>query len=150
MIDNYTLIAIYINNVIMHSANVAPLGNILILCNHLRLAVSHKQSWRPLATNRGSCDFNDVVAFSHNQLWWPLAAIFRLWFQENDYAICELLLSISSSIHEQGNYWSTATTLACASYIAKIWLYFFIVEDKCNSNNFERNDESYIFEILFT
>ena len=26
------------------------------------------------AANRGSCDFNDVVAFGHNQLWRPAAA----------------------------------------------------------------------------
>ena len=49
----------------------------------------HKELWRPLAANRGSCDFKDVVAYGHNQLWRPLVAKLRLWVQENDYIICE-------------------------------------------------------------
>ena len=43
------------------------------------VAFGHKQSWRPLAANRGSFDFNDDVAYGHNQLWRPTAAKFLLY-----------------------------------------------------------------------
>ena len=38
----------------------------------------HKELWRPLATNSGSCDFKDAVAYARNQLWRPPIAKFRL------------------------------------------------------------------------
>ena len=53
------------------------------------VAFGHKQSWRPLAANKGSSDSSDAVAIGHNQLWRPLAAKLCLWFQENDYVICD-------------------------------------------------------------
>ena len=45
------------------------------------MTFGHKQSWRPPATNRGSCDLNVIVVFGHNQLWRPTASKFRVWFK---------------------------------------------------------------------
>ena len=57
----------------------------------------HKELWRPLAANGGSCDLKDVVTFGHNQLWRPPTAKFHLWFQENDYIIYEQALGLLST-----------------------------------------------------
>ena len=67
----------------------------------------HKELWRPLAVNRGSCDFKDVVAYGHNQLWRPPVAKFRLWVQEKYYIICEqplIILPFSLKKHDSETY----------------------------------------------
>ena len=41
----------------------------LIICDLKNLVPSgHKELWRPLAANKGSCNLKNIVAYGHNQL----------------------------------------------------------------------------------
>ena len=65
----------------------APLGTLthyVIICALENiLPFRHRELWRPLAANVGSCDFNDVASYIYSEPWWPLAEEIRIWILEN-------------------------------------------------------------------
>ena len=83
-----------------------------------------QESWRPLAANRGFCDFNDVVAFGHNQLWQPPAAKFHLWFQAAGPAECEVVFEQPGLSQWSGSWmmpWAAVMTILMPWQAVAAW-----------------------------